>query len=170
MSAFDPKQTIFAGMKLRGLGTMAENVSRPIRLLILFTMVVVALSIGWQTYRDSQTYTLTPKQVLINELKALPAPSGAQSLGDAKLIDRMSFYTVEQRYTSSISRDTVARGYTEILLADGWRPAWESHDEHHSLWFCKNGVLASIDFAGATNSPTYKVTLITGGWVIRVCG
>ncbi len=149
---------------------MDGKVGRPIRWLTVFTMVVVFLFISWQSYRDGQSYTLTPKQVLIDELKALPVPSGAQSLGDLKLTDRLTFYYVDQRYASSVSRDIVAKSYTDVLLAEGWRPVWKSSDEYHSLWFCKGGVHASIDFFGDPNSPTYKLSLTTGGWVIRTCG
>lgn len=149
---------------------MDEKVSRPIMWLTSFTMVVVVLFISWQSYQDSQTYTLTPKKVLIDELRALPVPSGAQSLGDLKLTDRLTFYYADQRYSSSVNRETVAKSYTAVLLAEGWRTAWKSNDEYHSLWFCKNGVLASIDFFGDPNSPTYKLSLTTGGWVIRTCG
>lgn len=141
-----------------------------IRWLVLATMGVVAGFISWQSYRDNQTYTMTPKKVLADELTTLPVPTGVQSLGDLKLTDRQTFYYAEQRFSSSVSRDAVTRSYKDSFRADGWRLAQESGDEFHSLWFCKNGVLASIDFFGGADTPRYKLSLTTGGWVIRVCG
>lgn len=149
---------------------MEGEVSRPIRWLILVTMGIVVGYISWQSYRDSRTYTLTPRQALADELTSLPVPSGVKSLGDLKLTDRLTFYYVDQHYSSSVRRDAVAKGYKDSLLADGWRLTKEGDDEYHSLWFCKNGVLASIDFFGDMDSLTYKLSLTTGGWVIRVCG
>ncbi|WP_237717936.1 hypothetical protein, partial [Dyella japonica] len=165
-----PKADTYNDAKLKRGRKMDSKMSRPISWLALFTMVVVVLFISWQSYQDSQSYTLTPKQVLIDELRALPVPSGAQSLGDLKLTDRSTFYFVDQRYSSSVSRDTVAKSYTDALLAEGWRPVLASSNEYHSLWFCKSGVHASIDFFGDPNSPTYKLSLTTGGWVIQTCG
>lgn len=100
----------------------------------------------------------------------MPVPPESGAVGELKLVDRQTFYSADQLYYSRITREIVAQSYKEALRASGWRLEQERIDDYHELWFCKDGVLASIAFFEGGDTLHYKLGLTTGGWAIKVCG